>query len=503
MRAEQAYAELIRLLREEALLESCVALLEWDEAICMPPGGAEHRSEQLGFLAGLLHDRASDPRLADLLADVEGSDLLADPLAPPAVNVREIRRLYDRSVRTPKRLVEELARVTSRAQHHWAAARSADDFPRFQPWLERIVRLKRDEAACVGYRHEPYDALLDEYEPDATAPDLERHFAALRTELVPLVRAIAGSSRRAPLELLEREFPVADQRAFGQAVAAQVGFDFERGRLDTSTHPFSTSIGPGDCRITTRFGPRTFADGFFAILHEVGHGLYEQGLAPEHHGTPMGEPPSLGIDESQARLWENAIGRSRAFWSRFFPQAARAFPHALRGVGADEMYHAVNAVQPSLIRVTADQVTYNLHVLVRFELERALINGSLIPADVPTAWNDAYRHYLGIVPTTDREGCLQDGHWAEGLIGYFPTYTLGDIFSAQLIDAADRDLGGLDALVARGEFAPLVGWLRERVYTQGSRYSSARLVEAATGSPPDHAPLLRALTAKFGELYDV
>ncbi|HEU5305291.1 MAG TPA: carboxypeptidase M32, partial [Gemmatimonadales bacterium] len=414
MRPDQAYDELIRRMREETLLTSCEALLEWDEETYMPAGGVENRSEQMAFVAGLLHERGTDPRLAELLAIVEGSDLLADRLSPAAVNVRELRREFDRHVRLPRRLVEQVARTTALAQKAWARARTDADFAGFAPWLEKIVELKRAEAECVGYQHEPYDALIEDHEPGMTSRIVARLFEALRRELVPLAARIAEKSR--PLRTPWRGgFPIERQRVFGEGVAAAVGFDLKRGRFDLGVHPCCTGIGPGDCRIVLRFDRRDFAGGLLTILHEVGHGLYEQGLDPTHYGTPMGEPASVGLDESQARFWENRVGRSRGFWQHFYPRARDMFPEALGGIGLDQFFRLVNQVRPSLIRVNADEVTYNLHTLVRFELERALVSGDLPIAEIPAALNAAYQRYLGIEPENDREGCLQDGHWADGL----------------------------------------------------------------------------------------
>jgi carboxypeptidase Taq len=502
MRADQAYDELIRRMREETLLTSCEALLEWDEETYMPPGGVENRSEQMALLAGLLHDRGSDPRLGELLATVEDSELLADPLSPAAVNVRELRREYEREVRLPRRLVEQVARTTALAQKAWARAREQADFSAFAPWLAKIVELKRAEAECVGYAEEPYDALLEDHEPGMTTKNLNRLFKALRKELVPLSERIVESGRT-PRRWPRRTFPLNRQRSFGETVAAEIGFDLNRGRFDLGVHPCCTAVGPGDCRIILRFDPHNFADGLLTILHEVGHAFYEQGLDSVHYGTPMGEAASVGMDEAQARLWEGRVGRSRGFWHHFFPQARQQFSNSLRGVDLDGLYFAINQVKPTLIRVNADEVTYNLHTLVRFELERALVAEQLKPADVPEAWNAAYQRYLGIEPKNDREGCLQDGHWADGLIGYFPTYTLGDVFAAQLFTQAEKELGDMDRQFARGEFGELVRWLGQKVYQEGARYPSARLIEVITGSPPDHRPLVRLLKAKYSALYSL
>ena len=503
MNAQAAYEELIARVRESALLDSCAVLLGWDEETYMPRGGAEHRGNQMALLAGLHHARITDPRMGDLLAAVEGSPLVADPLAPAAVNVREIRWTYDRVRRLPRLLVEELARTASLAQQEWASARQRADFALFRPWLDKIVRLKVCEAEVLGFEHSPYDPLLGNYEPGASAAELASLFDALRRELVPLTNAITHARRKADVAVLNRIYPLDRQRVFAEETAAAVGFDFRRGRLDATQHPFFSTIGPGDCRITTRYRLDCFNDAFFSLLHEVGHGLYEQCLDPRHHGTPMGEAPSLAAHESQARLWENSVGRCLPFWRYFFPRARQIFPGALHDVSLDQVYFAVNHVEPTLLRIGADEVTYNLHILIRFDLERVLLTGDLPVAEVPAAWSEAYRHFLGIVPENDAEGCLQDSHWAAGLFGYFPTYTLGNLFAAQLFARARAEIGTLDEQMRRGDFTELLGWLRERVYRQGSRYPAARLIEQAAGAPPDHRPFVDGLRIKYTALYEL
>ncbi len=501
MTPSEAYDSLVSRSRERSLLASCSALLGWDEQTYLPRGGASYRGDQMALLAGLHHERATDPTLGDLLATVAGSNLVADEDSPAAANVRQWQRTFERVRRLPRALVEELARVTTLAQGVWVDARRTADFAAFRPVLESIIRLKREEGACLaGPGADPYDALLDEYEPGARTRDLTQLFEALRADLVPLVAAIAGSTRP-PAATFPGDYPVATQRIFGETVASAVGFDFDRGRLDTTAHPFCSGIGPGDCRITTRFDPSDFLDGFYSILHEVGHGLYEQGVDADHAGTPMGEAVSLGVHESQSRLWENGVGRSHAFWEHWLPFARRIFREPLHATDLDAFFAAVNRVEPSLIRVQADEATYNLHILIRFELEQALIAGDLLVGDLPDAWNSRYQSYLGIAPPNDALGCLQDIHWAAGLIGYFPTYTLGNLYAAQLRDRADADLGGLDALIARGDFAPLLDWLRTRVHRQGQRYSAATLIERATGSKLDHQPLIRSLRERYTPLY--
>jgi carboxypeptidase Taq len=503
MTPQAAYDELIRRSKEQSLLASCSSLLGWDEQTYMPRGGVENRSNQMGLLAGLHHEKATDPAIGVLLGELEGSDLVRDPEAPAAVNVRELRRDFDRRTKLPRPLVEELAKTTSLAQQKWVAARQQNDFSSFRPWLEKIIHLKQSEAECLGDGTITYDALLDEYEPGAKSADLQRLFAALQRKLVPLVDAILASGVRPdPAALRHSEaYPLDRQRIFGETVAAAIGFDFQRGRLDTTAHPFCTGIGPGDCRITTRYEHGDFSDALFGILHEAGHALYEQGLDPEHAGTPMGEAVSLGVHESQSRLWENAVGRSRPFWIHVYPLARRVFHAGLAGIALDDFLFAVNRVEPSLIRVQADEVTYNLHVLLRFELEQALLSGNLAVADVPSAWNEWMQRLLGVTPASDADGCLQDIHWSAGLFGYFPTYTLGNIYAAQLFARASADLGDLGTAFARGEFADLLAWLRAKVHRPGRRYQPARLIEFATGAPPDPQPLIDALRTKYGALY--
>jgi carboxypeptidase Taq len=497
--AEVAYQELLRRAREETVLASCAELLGWDEETYMPRAGARHRARQQALLAGILHERGTDPHVGDLLATVEDSPLMRDPDPTVSVNVREWRRIYNRAVRLPRPLVEESTRVASLATREWATARQEADFGQFLPWLEQIVALKRQEASCLGYADHPYDALLEEYEPGVRTADLGELFGALLPELVALTNDLLYAGR--PRNSVPRAtFPIEQQRELAERVAAAIGFDLQAGRLDTAAHPFLSPIGPGDCRLTTRFDLHTLDDGLFATLHEAGHGLYEQGLDPVHYGTPMGQVPSLGVHESQARLWENQVGRSRAFWEFLFPIARQLFPAALAGRSAEDCHLTVNRVEASPIRVTADEVTYNLHILIRFDLEQSLIGGDLAVGDLPGAWNEAYRHHLGIHPPSDAEGCLQDGHWAAGLIGYFPTYTLGNLYAAQLFQTIGRDAGMEEAL-ARGDFRALLGWLRTHIHAVGGRYPAAELIEHATGSAPGHRPFVEGLRRKYGELY--
>lgn len=498
-----AYAELIRRSRSLALLNSASAVLGWDQQTYMPKGGAELRGDQLALLAGMAHEKAVDSKLGELLAAVEGSPLVADPESVEAANLREWRHGYDRATKLPARLVEELAQVTTRAQEAWQEARAKNHFPTFQPWLEKVLALKKEEADAVGWKAHRYDALLDEYEPGTTADDVEKLFTELSKEVVPLIAAIRESGRTPRTEVLHREFPLDRQKLFAEGAATALGFDFRNGRIDTTTHPFCSGMGPGDCRLTTRYNPRFFNEAFFGLLHETGHGLYEQGLSTEQFGTPAGSYCSLGIHESQSRLWENQVGRGRPFWEHFFPRLQQAFPGTLADVPLDDFFFAVNEVKPSFIRVESDEATYNLHIALRFRMELGLLSGDLSVADLPGAWNETSQKLLGLTPKTDTEGCLQDIHWSFGGIGYFPTYTLGNLFAAQFMDAASRDLADLPASFRRGDFAPLKGWLNERIHAHGRRFRAAELCKRATGAEPTATPFVRYLKGKYGELYGV
>lgn len=501
-RTDDLYAELTRLLREAALLGSCSNVLGWDEQTYMPQGGAQFRSEQLGLIAGLTHERATAPRIGELLNELEVAGDLGDPDGDRAVNVREARRSHLRATKLPRRLVEELSRTTTLAQQAWVQARQKSEFSHFLPWLEKMIGLKREEADAIGYGSGvPYDALLDDYEPGATTAEIAKVFAPLRDELVKLVSAIHQSPKRPNVEILTRHYPKTPQIVLAEAASKAIGFDFERGRIDASAHPFCSGFGPGDCRLTTRYNDHHFPSAFFGVLHESGHGIYDQGLPTDSFGLGIGQAVSLGIHESQSRMWENFVGRSRAFWTYMYPTAQQAFPQALGQIDFDDFCFAINDVRPSFIRVEADEVTYNLHIMLRFEIEQLLIAGDLKPVDVPGVWNEKFSQYFGLTVPNDTQGCLQDIHWSGGLFGYFPTYALGNMYAAQFFNAARRDLGNLDEQFAKGQFKPLKAWLNEKIHRHGKRYPARRLVEVVTGQRLSHQPLINHLNQKFGELY--
>jgi len=480
-------------------LTNVLGLLSWDQDTYMPEGGADGRGQQMATISSIRHARLTSPRMVDLLASLEAARPPAGSLE--AASLREGRRALERATKLPSDLVAELARAASSARQAWVRAREADDFRLFEPELRRMIELKRQEADAVGYGAERYDALLDEYEPGTRAGEVRAIFEALRAEQVQLLAAISESPTRSSSGLLERGYGLTEQAAYVRGLAAAVGYDFRRGRLDETIHPFAESIGMDDVRITTRYDAGNLATALFGALHEVGHALYEQGLGKALARTPLAHGAGLGVHESQSRLWENLVGRSLPFWQGAFPTLQAAFPAQLGDVTADEFYRAVNVARPSLVRIEADEVSYNLHILVRFELETALLDGDLEVAELPHAWNELYRTYLGVEPTSDLTGCLQDIHWSVGLFGYFPTYALGNLMSVQFYEAAEDELGGLDEAMREGGFAPLLGWLRRNVHEHGSRYTPAELLQRATGSALDPAPYLAYLRRKFGTLY--
>jgi len=493
------YETFISLVKEANLLASVESLLDWDSETVMPENGLSARAEQLSMVAALAHQKRTDPRIGELLGTLE--KMTGEELA--AANVREVRRTYDRAVKIPEELVRRIARASTLGKDAWGKARASDDFPKFAPHLAELLDLKRQVADLIGHTGERYDALLDEFEPGMTTAEVGRIFDSLRKPLADFVKALAASPKKPDAAILHRRFPRAAQEKFGRRMAEVIGFDFASGRLDVSKHPFCSGTSPGDVRLTTRYYEDFFSPSVFGVLHEAGHGLYEQGLPREHMFTPMGQATSLGIHESQSRLWENFVGRSRAFWERFFPEAREAFAESLGDVSLDAFVSAINTVEPSLIRVEADEVTYNLHIILRFEMERAMLSGKLAVKDVPEAWNAKMKELLGVTPPSNREGCLQDIHWSMGAFGYFPTYALGNLYAAQFFEAAGKAIPDLAHRIRRAEFAPLLDWLRENIHRHGQRYRAADLVQRVTGQPLSIDPFLQYIRGKFAPIYGI
>ncbi len=486
-------------LAQIADLNAAANLLSWDQETYMPDGAARNRAYQLATLRTLSHELFVDDATASLLdacereVDPEGDDV-------DAALVRVTRRDLDRERKLPSSLVSALAESGAIAQHTWSKAREKNDFSLFAPHLERLVDLTRQKAEAIGFQEHVYDALLDEYEPGMSTASVREVFAALRGQLVPVVRAIAS---RPPLDAscLNQHFDRKKQWDFGMRVLRDVGYDFERGRQDVSAHPFTTSFSLTDVRITTRVQEDFFSSAFFATLHEAGHALYEQGIDPSLDRTPLADGTSLGIHESQSRLWENMVGRGRPFWRHYYPELQRVFPDAFGSVPMETFYRALNRVEPSLIRVEADEVTYNLHIMLRLEIELALFDQTVQISDVPDLWNTRMEEYLGIRPESDANGVLQDVHWSIGAFGYFPTYALGNLMSAQLFAQAKRELPSLESDVENGRFEPLLSWLREKVHRHGRTRSATRILDDVTGPGLNAAPWIAYVREKWGELY--
>ena len=483
--------------REIHLMQHVIGLLQWDQETYMPEGAVAERSDQLALLEGQVHERQTSPEMGDLIAAGEArSDL--DEI--DGAFLRELRRTYDRETRLPTELVTAIARQASVNHASWVAARKASDFSLFRDDLQETLRLTREKADHLGFGDTRYDPLLDAFEPWMRTAELTAVLDALRGPLVDLLERIAGSPVTIDDAVLRRDYDVGAQRAFSDHLLAALGFSSHTGRLDVSAHPFSTTLGAADGRLTTRFHANLLSASVFGTIHECGHGLHGLGVAPALATSALGSGTSLGICESQSRFWENLIGRRRSFWEHFYPQLQPRFA-ALADVDLDRFYRSINAVQPSFIRVEADEVTYNLHILLRFSLERRMVDGDLQVDDLPDAWREESRALLGIVPERAADGVLQDIHWSMFAIGYFPTYTLGNLYSAQIHAAMARDLPDWEEQVRGGRFAEILGWLRERIHRHGRVYPAEEICRRVTGEPLDARYFTDYLNAKFGELY--
>ncbi|MBN2341370.1 MAG: carboxypeptidase M32 [Deltaproteobacteria bacterium] len=500
MTPSEAYDWLRQHSVDTSYLISCAELAAWDQRTYIPPNGHPHRSRQMAALAKLIHQRSTDPKIEECLSSVENSKLNKVDDAVILSNISMWRREFDKQTKIPENLATELARASSEGESAWEKAMHKNDWESFFPHLENLISLNKQKAEALGFEQEPYDALLDEYEMGATTSFLESLFVELKQPLVGLLQQIEDSSVEVNSTIFNDDFSVIFQQQLCEKLVTAIGYSLEDGRIDETVHPFSVGIGPGDSRITTRYNEKNLGSGVFGCLHEAGHSLYELGLVPEHYGTPAGMFVSLGIHESQSRLWENMVGRSRGFWM-FAKTIAEEYFSKFKQVSLDDFLLAVNAVKPGCIRVEADEVTYNLHVMLRFELELALFRNELSPSDLPDAWRQKMKEYLGISPATEREGVLQDVHWSGGMFGYFPTYTLGNVYAAQLYHAADKTLGDLSSQFAEGEFKPLLNWLRTNVHHIGQTRTPREIIRAATGESPTAQYFITYLQQKYSKLY--
>jgi len=501
MNTGERLKQLRAILAEVTDLTRAALLLEWDKETYMPPGGVQSRAEQLSTLLRLSHVRFTSDEVGRLLDQLEG-DVAGEPFdSDEASLVRVTRRDYEDARKLPPDLVAETAHASSVARPFWEKARRDANFSLFAPYLEKNIELNRRIADALGYDERPYDALLNRSEPGLKTEQLESIFAEVKRAVVPLVADIARHADAVDDTVLYRGFDPDLQVSYALDVVKRLGYDLERGRQDMSTHPFSIAFGPGDSRITTRVSRDFFNECLFGSIHEAGHAMYSQGIGQNLDRTPLWDGASPGVHESQSRLWENLVGRTLPFWRHFYPSLQAVFPEPLRGVDAEGFYRAVNRAQPSFIRVEADEVTYNLHVLLRFELENEMLEGTLKAKDLPEAWNARFKSYLGLNVPNDREGALQDIHWSYVSFGIFPGYTIGNLIGAQLMEKTRKDIPDLDAQSERGHFAPLLAWLRQNVHRHGRKFTPNELMERATGKPLSAGPWIAYVQKKFGALY--
>jgi carboxypeptidase Taq len=489
-------------LAEVSDLRGIQALMGWDQQVNMPRGGAEARSQQMATLARISHLKFTDPEIGQLINDlIPFADQLPHD-SDEARLIKVVKKRYDKRSKVPSQFVAEFAQASAIAQSVWEKARELDDFSMFQPHLEKIIQLRRQYAGYFAPFDHIYDPLLDDFEPGMKTADIQTIFNYLRPRQVELVNAISGKPE-VDDSFLYLDYPEKEQRVFGNEVITRFGYDWNCGRLDTSAHPFTTSFSIGDVRITTRFLTNHPASALFGTMHEAGHGMYNQGIHRRFERTPLANGASLAIHESQSRLWENLVGRSRPFWTFFYPRLQELFPTQLNNVSIEYFYRAINKVKPSLIRVEADEATYNLHIMLRLEIEIELMEGNLQVKDLPSVWTERMKAYLGVTPPNNSLGVMQDIHWSHGMIGYFPTYSLGNLVSVQLWEVIRNDISNLDDQISKGEFSSLLNWLHQKIHTHGSKFEPQELVEMVTGSKISADAYLRYLKTKYADIYQL
>jgi carboxypeptidase Taq len=481
--------------------EEILGLVYWDMRTGAPRKGIELRSEAVGALSAETFKLSTSAEMGELLERLKEPEQMASLNEIDRRLVEETSKDYDRNRRIPPEMYREYVVLTSQSESAWEEAKKNNDFAGFVPYLEKIIAFNRQFIELWGVKSTPYDTLLDMYEPGLTTVELDRLFGELRARLIPLAEQIANSENKPNTSFLEGTFDKEAQKKFSKLILKDMGYDFDAGRLDESVHPFATGLSPGDVRITTRYLPHDITSALFGTIHEGGHALYEQNIQAELAGTTLCTGTSMGIHESQSRLWENMIGRSLGFWQRYFPDLQAHFPGQLDGVTAEQFYRGINVVEPSLIRIEADELTYNLHIMIRYEIEKMLFNENLNPRDLPEVWNNKYKEALGITPLNDAEGVLQDVHWSGGAFGYFPSYSLGNMYGAQMMDVARRKLPELDRQVAAGQLFPLKEWLTEQVYQYGKLLKPAEIIERISGKPLQSSYLCDYLENKYREIY--
>lgn len=495
--SQELYQEYKELAQKAADINYASAVLGWDQEVFMPEKGFEHRGRQLATLGAMAHDIVTSERYGNILSELSGR---GDLSVAEADNIRLSKEDYDKHSKVPAALVEKMSMQVSKSYSVWIQARRENNYALYAPELDKMLSLKKEEADFVGYKEHVYDAMLDDYEKGATVSMLNPIFDEVKEKLPVLLDKIKAAPQIDD-SFLRRNYPRQGQWDFSIDVLKGMGYDFEAGRQDISEHPFTTSFSPQDVRVTTRVDENDFASLFWSSIHEGGHALYEQGLSSDYYGLPLGEAASLSIHESQSRLWENCVGRAMPFWKHFYPRLQQQFPSQLNDVSVDAFYKGMNKVQPSLIRTESDELTYHFHVMIRYEVEKALFENTVSVKDLSAFWNEQYQKYLGVSATNDKEGVLQDVHWAHGSFGYFPTYSLGSFYAAQFYKQATKELNGLEAQIANGEFTDLLEWLRKGVHQYGRKYRSEELCNKLTGQGLSFAAFMEYATEKYTGIY--
>lgn len=482
-------------------LSSLLALAFWDQEVNLPSKAADSRATAVGYLSGIVHEKFvdidADGLLSKLKKEVEAKKIKGKDV----VVIMETWKSYERERKLPKEFVKEITEVTSKAQGVWAEARKNNDFKLFLPWLTKIVNLKRKEAEYIGYKDSPYDALIDLCEPGMTSAESFQILNDLKDFLLPFIKKINASKLKIDSKKILGNFPIEKQEKFNEMVVKKIGFDFEAGRIDKAAHPFASGFHPHDVRMTTRYSEKDIFYSLGSTIHETGHGLYEQGLPVEHFGTPLSESVSLGIHESQSRLWENLIGNSQEFWKYFYPKLQKEFPVPYKSLSFKEFYEILNKVTPSLIRTESDEVTYNLHIIIRFEIEKEMIEGTIELKDLPEIWKGKMKDYLGVTVPTDALGVLQDVHWSCGLIGYFPTYSFGNLYSAQFFATMKKNIPNMEKQISSGNFEEIREWLKKNIHSKGKTYRAGQLVKKVTGEPLTSKYFIEYLENKYKKIY--
>ena len=496
------YQDLVERLSEISYLNGVMSTLGWDQEVVMPVGASEARAQQISMLAGVIHERMTDPRLGDCLAALDGEDK-HNFNALQICNIREARRRYDLETKISKQLVQEMAELSSQGHTVWVAARQDNKFSDFAPLLKRFIELKKEWAQCTYPDLTPYDANIENFERGTTMAEISPIFERLKSELIPLIQAIQESQYQPDHSFLQGSFPVNKQEALARRISRDIGFRFDCGRMDVSVHPFCGGSHPTDVRITTRYKDDDFIESLYAVIHETGHGLYEQGRMLEGRDLPVSESLTMGIHESQSLFWERMIAQSEFFCSHYFETIQSTFPENLKRVTPNLFYQAVNICEPGFIRVEADELTYPLHIIMRYEIEKGLFDNFMAVDDLPEIWNDMMMKYLGIKPPTDTLGVLQDSHWSSGAFGYFPSYTLGAIYACQFYKSMSNELDGVEKKVEVGDFRPIKNWLNEKIHSQGSLYTPQELVHRVTGEPLNPGHFIDYLRKKYSAIYQL